>query len=122
MKLSFIALLGLLAPLAMGADSNLLQNPSFEEQGEKNDLAQHWNRWGQWINRETSWVPTHGGSCLIGYHHWQIESADNSGIWQDLPKVSAGQRYKFSAFVMVDKVDSGVPFQKTELRLEDTRK
>jgi hypothetical protein len=121
MKFVLVILLGLLAPFAAGAGQNLLQNPSFEEKGEQNDLARYWNRWGQWINRETGWVPTHNGSCLLGYHHWQIEDSQNSGVWQDIAQVKAGQRFKFSACVMADKPDKGAPFQKLELRLEATR-
>ncbi len=121
MKLLFVVLTAFLASSAMGADPNLLQNPSFEEKGQQDDLAQHWNRWGQWINRETKWTPAHSGSCLLGYHHWQIERPDNSGVWQDIAQAKTGQRYKFSAYVMVDKPDTGSPFQKLELRLEATR-
>jgi len=98
---------------------DFLQNPSFEEQGNASDLAAHWSRWGQWINREDGWVPTHTGKCMIGYHHWQIEDANDSGIWQDITGVKAGQRFKFSVFVWFDKTDA--PVREVELRLEATR-
>ena len=101
------------------ARAELLQNPSFEEQGSAADRAAHWNRWGQWINREDGWVPTHSGKCLVGYHHWQIEDASDSGIWQDVADVKTGQRFKFSVFVWFDKTDD--PARQVELRLEATR-
>jgi hypothetical protein len=95
-----------------------LQNPSFEEQGDGPDLAAHWNRWGQWINRETDWSPTHTGKCLVGYHHWQIENGENSGIWQEVTGATPGQRFRFTVFVWVDKADA--PAREIELRLEAT--
>ena len=99
--------------------ADLLQNPSFEEQGNASDLAAHWYRWGQWINREDGWNPTHSGKCMIGYHHWRIEDANDSGIWQDVAGVKTGQRYKFSVFAWFDKTDA--PARQVELRLEATR-
>ena len=99
--------------------AGLLQNPSFEEQGDAPDLAAHWYRWGQWINREDGWVPARTGKCMIGYHHWQIEDANDSGIWQDITGVKVGQRFKFSVFVWFDKTDA--PAREVELRLEATR-
>lgn len=96
-----------------------LQNSSFEESGDGPDLAAHWNRWGDWINRESGWSPTHGGKCLIGYHHWQIEGGANSGIWQEVPGVTPGQRFRFTVFVWVDKTEA--PAREIELRMEATR-
>jgi hypothetical protein len=110
-----LTLLGL-AAFAYGAD---LKNASFEDAGDSPDIAQYWNRWGQWINRETGWTPTHSGACLLGYHHWQIEDTNNSGVWQDVDGVKAGQRFKFSVFVAVDKGGPGTaPVKEIELRLE----
>jgi hypothetical protein len=75
------------------------------------------------MNRETAWTPTHSGQCLMGYHHWQITGTDNSGIWQDVPKVKIAQRFKFSVYVNVDQTKPGDnPAQKIELRLECTRR
>jgi hypothetical protein len=116
-----IILICLAAAPVLHAD-DLLVNPSFETQGDSMDTAASWNRWGDWINRETGWNPTHSGQCLIGYHHWQITSANNSGIWQEVQKVKAGQLYKFSIFACVDQLGAGAnPLEKIELRLEATR-
>jgi len=81
--------------------TNLLVNGSFEQVGDQPDQAAGWFRWGDWINREDSWTPTHDGKALIGYHHWQIEKPDDSGMWQDVPAV-AGKTYEFSIFVQHD--------------------
>jgi len=116
MKLLLASLCFLVA--AFSARGQSLQNSSFEEQGDGPDLAAHWNRWGQWINRETDWSPTHSGKCLIGYHHWQIEDGANSGIWQEVTGAKPGQRFRFTVFVWVDK--AGAPAREIELRLEAT--
>ena len=101
---------------------NLLTNPSFETAGDSPDVALGWLRWGDWMNRESEWTPTHSGKCLIGYHHWQITTADNSGLWQNISNAKAGQKFKFSVFVYIDPPNgSDNPPQKIELRLEATR-
>ena len=99
--------------------TSALTNGSFEQQGSASDLAADWNRWGDWINRETGWKPTHDGQCLIGYHHWQITGAGgSSGLWQDA-KVQKGQRYTFTLFAQHDPADAGKHDAATlELRLE----
>jgi glucan 1,3-beta-glucosidase len=97
---------------------SLLANGSFEEQGNRNDLAAHWNRWGPWMNREAAWHPTHSGSAEIGYHHWQISSEDTSGWWQDVG-VAAGKRYAFSIYAQRDIPARGQTEARTlELRME----
>jgi hypothetical protein len=100
-----------------------LKNASFETAGDSPDTALNWDRWGQWMNRETAWTPAHGSSaCMLGYHHWQIEDTNNSGVWQDISDVKPGQRFKFSVFVQIDKGDPGTnPVKEVELRLEATR-
>jgi hypothetical protein len=117
MKLLVASLCFLAATLPLRGQS--LQNPSFEEQGDAPDLAAHWNRWGDWINRESEWSPTHDGKSLIGYHHWQIERDANSGIWQEVTGATPGQRFRFTVFVWVDK--SVAPAREIELRLEASR-
>ncbi len=97
---------------------SLLRNGSFEQQGDKSDVALDWNRWGPWMNRQTAWTPTHSGSCEIGYHHWQITSDETSGLWQDV-NVEPGQRYAFSIYAQRDVPASGDAEARTvELRLE----
>lgn len=97
---------------------SLLKNGSFEEQGDASDLAADWNRWGPWMNRETGWAHPHSGSCEIGYHHWQVDSADNSGLWQDV-NVEPGKRYIFSIFAQRDIPSDGQSAAPNiELRLE----
>jgi endoglucanase len=97
---------------------SFLANGSFEEQGGAADLAADWNRWGDWMNRETGWSPTHSGSCEIGYHHWQITSADTSGLWQDV-NAQPGKRYTFSIYAQHDVSAAGQSdASNVELRLE----
>jgi hypothetical protein len=115
-------ILGFASACLSAQAQNLLKNPSFEVVGASPDAAADWNRWGDWINRETGWSPTHGGACLIGYHHWQITNAQNSGIWQDVTTVQAGQKFTFTVFVSADVPDAGNnSADKIELRLEAIR-
>lgn len=98
---------------------NLL-NPSFEEAATNQlnpwgDLAAHWGRWGNWINRESAWMPTHSGSGLIGYHHWQIKEGDSSGIYQDIPKAPANVTHVFSVYAYKD---TGTDLEYVEIRIE----
>lgn len=105
---------------AFGASAALV-NPSFEDEGEASDRAAGWNRWGHWINRETGWTPTKDGSCLIGYHHWQIEQPDNSGLWQDVTGLVPGSRLTFQVYASADRADAGSQDLKSiELRIETT--
>ena len=99
------------------ATGNLLVNGSFEQAGAQPDLAANWLRWGDWINREDSWTPTHDGKCLIGYHHWQIEKSDDSGMWQDV-KVEAGKTYEFSIFVQRDDPGTANGADNVQIALE----
>jgi glucan 1,3-beta-glucosidase len=92
-------------------------NASFEEKGESDDLALGWNRWGDWINRETGWAPVHQGGAIIGYHHYRIESDSDSGLWQNV-KVQPNQHTKFRIHGNAD-VDGNASFAKSvELRME----
>ena len=103
---------------AQSTSAPLLTNGSFEQQGDGPDQAAGWSRWGDWINREDGWSPTHSGKCLIGYHHWQITKADSSGLWQDV-KVEPGKRYTFSVYATHDTADKPAHDADTvELRLE----
>jgi len=81
---------------ASAASAAMLENESFEELGDSFDKASGWNRWGDWINREDSWTPTHDGTCILAYHHWQIETEDSSGFWQDAKNIRPGKMYTFS--------------------------
>lgn len=97
---------------------SLLTNGSFEDQGNSVDVAAGWNRWGPWINRETGWTPTHSGASEIGYHHWQVETADTSGLWQDV-STEPGGRYTFSIYAQRDIPLAGqTQAANVELRLE----
>jgi hypothetical protein len=108
----------LLMVICFALRAGLLQNPSFEEPAESPDLAAQWNPWGHWLNRESAWDPTRTGRCMIGYHHWQIESSDTSGLWQEVTNLKAGQRLKFAVYVWFDQSDR--PLQEVELKLEAT--
>lgn len=97
-----------------------LQNGSFEEAEQDldnpyGDLAAHWGRWGSWINRESAWKPVRNGKCMIGYHHWQIEEAVESGIYQDIPAVPANKTCTFTVYASRDQ---GSNAEAVELRLE----
>lgn len=92
-------------------------NASFEDKGESDDLALGWNRWGDWINRETGWSPVHQGDAIIGYHHYRIESDADSGLWKNI-KVQPNQPTKFRIRANAD-IDGNASFaESVELRLE----
>ena len=101
------------------ADEALLRNPSFEDPKQQDnwfsDQAAHWERWGDWINRETSWQPTSEGECLIGYHYWKVQGDTSSGIYQDIPGAKCGVQYSFSVLVFKDP---GANMDSIEVRLE----
>ena len=103
------------------AGTNLLANASFEQAGDTPDTCAKWNRWGDWLNHESAWSPTHDGKSVVGYHHWQIQGPSSSGMWQDV-KVQAGQRYAFSVYAQHDPADAGKTDAATiELRMEGVR-
>jgi len=96
-----------------------LVNPSFEDPGNATDRAAGWGRWGQWMNREEGWSPVHSGHCLLGYHHWEISDAKESGIYQDVEHVVKGTGYTFGIYANLDKAKSPARDALTiELRLE----
>jgi len=98
-----------------------LVNPSFEDPGDATDRAAGWGRWGQWMNREAGWTPVHSGHCLLGYHHWQIRDANESGIYQDVEHAVAGARCTFGIYANLDKAKNPARDALTiELRLEST--
>ncbi len=106
-----------LIPL-MPSGENLLNNASFETVGEEPDMAANWNRWGQWLNRHDDWTPTLDGKSMIGYHHWRRDSADDSGMWQDV-EVEPGKTYTFGIFAHADKPQNGEnPALRVTLALE----
>jgi len=119
MKIIIVKYCILLAVLYGSAYAQQLKNPSFEDADDPDnwfsDQADRWGRWGNWINRETGWSPTHSGECLVGYHHWRIEEATSSGIYQDIPDAPAGQTYTFSIYTVIDP---GTNIKGVELRLE----
>ena len=100
----------------------VLKNSSFEEPVDTgsgynwvSDRAVHWERWGGWFNRETTWSPVLSGQCMMAYHHWRIQGNDTSGIYQDIGDAPAGQPYTFGIKVMKDK---GANAEYVEIRLE----
>jgi len=104
----------------MAVSGQTLVNPSFEDPADASDIAKGWNRWGDWINRETGWTPVKDGACIIGYHHWQIEKSDNSGLWQEV-KVTPGKKYAFSIYANDDRSGKdSKDAESVELRLETT--
>lgn len=121
MRILMMAIMGFLVLSTVAVQAQSLQNASFERPGDADDRAYGWDRWGQWINRECSWTPVVDGSCLIGYHHWQIESGDSSGLYQDVAGAKEGARYAFKIMANADlaKEDKKGPVS-VELRLECT--
>ena len=114
-----LIVMAMLAGFCVAAQAQL-QNASFEMEGpEGGDRALNWDRWGDWINRETGWTPVKDGSCIIGYHHWQIEKPDDSGLYQDV-KVEAGKKYAFSIYANADASTDRPNAESVELRLETT--
>lgn len=98
-----------------------LVNPSFEDPGDGSDRAAGWSRWGDWFNREEGWTPVRSGRCVLGYHHWQISSAKESGVYQDVAGAVKGVSYTFGIFVSVDKAKNPArDVASIELRLEST--
>jgi hypothetical protein len=96
-----------------------LVNPSFEDPGDAPDRAAGWSRWGNWFNREDSWSPVRSGRCILGYHHWQIPDANDSGVYQDVTNAIKGTAYTFGIFANVDKARPPMRDALTiELRLE----
>lgn len=115
-----IAMLQAVLLCVPGLGAQELKNASFEEPGGDGELwisdrAAHWERWGGWFNRETSWSPVLDGQCLAAYHHWRIQGDDPSGLYQDIPDVAAGEPYTFKIKVFKDKLTNA---DYVELRLE----
>lgn len=99
--------------------SNLLQNASFENTGDAADRARQWDRWGEWFNREQDWKPQREGRCVLGYHHWQIESAEDSGVYQDVTGIKPGTRCTFDVYANRDvPADGKHGPEAVELRIE----
>lgn len=115
---SKLVVVGLLMMAAVAAQAQMV-NSSFENAGQADDQAEGWLRWGDWMNRESGWTPVKDGVCIIGYHHWQIEKGDNSGLYQDM-KVEAGKNYTFSIYANADVSADSKNAESVELRLEST--
>ena len=109
----------ILCAWAATATAQGLRNPSFEDPENPDDIlsdrAAAWGRWGHWINRETSWSPTRSGDCLLGYHHFRIETPDTSGVYQDVPDIPEGTSCTFTVHACKD---AGTDFESIEVRLE----
>ncbi len=118
MKRLLLMLLALsLGPVVMAAE---LRNPSFEDADPDadnvfEDRAEGWGRWGHWMNRETVWKPVRTGKAIIGYHHWEIPSDENSGFYQDVEGITAGKTITFTIYA---SKDAKLNAEKVELRLE----
>ena len=103
---------GLVALLITGASTlahaNLLNNPGFEEQGERYEAARHWrmddpddhgDAWGTAIR--TDW------RAFDGYHSGAIRGAwagmgEYGGFWQEVA-IEVGVTYKASAWFWADQ-------------------
>ena len=119
MKIAAVLFASMVAVVASESLGQLL-NGGFEEAetvlpNPYNDLASSWGRWGNWMNRETAWVPTHGGNCLMGYHHWEIQEPAMSGFYQDVTNISPGSTCVFGVYVYKDP---GTDAEFVELRIE----
>jgi len=122
MNMKYYGMIALVMAFIMNANAQTLYNGSFEEQGESEDTAAGWGRWGEWINRHNDWEPTRDGACLIAYHHWQITEPENSGIYQDVYGAQPDVRYTFKVYAMTDAPqEEGEAAPETiEIRLEST--
>lgn len=119
--LIFVASAGAKVSVTEEAPAPKLTNPSFEDTGDASDRAAGWGRWGDWFNREDGWTPVHGGHCILGYHHWQIPSANDSGVYQDVAGAAKDTPYTFGIYTSADKVkDASKDPVTIELRLEST--
>ena len=99
-----------------------ITNGSFEDFVDDPGAPEGWSTWGEWIKRETGWWPTFSGKAMLGYHHWQVKGDFTSGVWQDIQGVKAGQKFKFSVSMMVDKHEDGAnTAEEVELILECTK-
>ena len=91
----------------------VLENASFEDPMDPADwtcdIAKDWTRWGHWMNRETGWMPTKSGTCLIGYHHWEINGTENSGVSQLISGVAKEASYTFSIFALSTRIRTRNP-------------
>jgi hypothetical protein len=105
-------------PPVVAPDNQLLKNFSFEEPGATPIEASDWQHWGN-MERSTSWIPTHGGTCMMAYLHRAVITGQPAGIKQEVQNLKPGQRYKFYIFVMSGKPNSGTSTaKKIQLRLE----
>lgn len=114
-----VAALALSAPPAVWAQSAApsLSNPSFEFAGEKTEEVPGWGVWGGGIDRVDTWKPTRTGDAMVGYKHWVIRDAGDSGLFQDVSSVVAGAVHEFSVWIYVDPAERN-GFGGVELRLE----
>ena len=101
---------------------SLLENGSFElvkDAKTAPDQPGNWDRWGHWFNREKDWTPRRDGKSVLGYHHWQIDSADNSGVYQDVTGIEPGSRCSFRVYANRDVPAAGKHGpDSVELRIE----
>ena len=107
--------------LSAASPAPKLVNPSFEDSGDATDRAAGWGRWGDWFNREEAWTPVRSGRCILGYHHWEIPNAHDSGVYQDVTGAAKGTRCTFGIYVNLDKAKDATKDALTiELRMEST--
>ncbi len=108
----------MIAGPALAGDVPLLKNASFEVPIDPEnwvcDQPAYWIRWGNWMNRETAWAPTHSGECLVGFHHFRLLGEDNAGFYQDVRDVQHGRKYTFRIYTWVDK-DTNAEFVELQL-------
>lgn len=120
-RIALAAALAWIAAPCQSIQAQALVNGSFEDEEPDatiniyKDMPAGWGRWGNWMNRETQWMPTHSGHCLMGYHHWRVAESNSSGIFQDIAGVAPGTRCTFSVYVYKDTDTNG---DSVELRLE----
>lgn len=111
---------GLVSGFVFASHAQQLLNASFEDpelqqENPWGDIAAHWGRWGNWMNRETVWEPTHTGKCLMGYHHWQVEEDSVSGFFQDVPAIPPNTPCTFTIHAFRDEETNA---ESIELRME----
>ena len=56
---------------------------------------------------------------MLAYHHWKIESNNNSGVYQDVTGLTPGERVTFTVYSLCDKpAHKKAGPESVELRME----
>lgn len=117
--MKFHIILKLLSAVAI-ASGQTLENTSFETQGPSPSEIHAWGTWGKGIFRvdKSEWAPVHEGDAMLGFRHWESDTQETVGIFQDVKDITAGTLYQYSVMVYLDSPESGTLPSQIELRFE----